>query len=201
MKKLIIFLIILVPNLVFADSVIDFIVDNNPELQELRSINKNIMKQVKIEAKGTATYGQLIREGTYSLDESKARYDIGLMASIPIISPSEKAQRRIEEVRLEKSIRLTVTEYLRNYREGLKTLEAEEATLKMIHNELEWIRKRVEAGIDSQKEYNQKLYEYTNRRKEYEVKKENVKYLLEMLLSFVSKKDRERLKELLSANR
>lgn len=201
MKKLIIFLIILVPNLVFADSVIDFIVDNNPELQELRSINKNIMKQVKIEAKGTATYGQLIRESTYSLDESKARYDIGLMASIPIISPSEKAQRRIEEVRLEKSIRLTVTEYLRNYREGLKTLEAEETTLKMIHNELEWLKKRVEAGIDSQKEYNQKLYEYMNRKKEYEVKKENVKYLLEMLLSFVSKENRERLKELISAKR
>lgn len=201
MKKLIIFLIILMPNLVFADSVIDFIVDNNPELQELRSINKNIMRQVKIEAKGTATYGQLIREGTYSLDESKTRYDIGLMASIPIISPSEKAQRRIEEVRLEKSIRLTVTEYLKNYREGLKTLEAEETTLKMIHNELEWLKKRVEAGIDSQKEYNQKLYEYMNRKKEYEVKKENVKYLLEMLLSFVSKENRERLKELISAKR
>lgn len=201
MKKLIIFLIILMPNLVFADSVIDFIVDNNPELQELRSINKNIMRQVKIEAKGTATYGQLIREGTYSLDESKTRYDIGLMASIPIISPSEKAQRRIEELRLEKSIRLTVTEYLKNYREGLKTLEAEETTLKMIHNELEWLKKRVEAGIDSQKEYNQKLYEYMNRKKEYEVKKENVKYLLEMLLSFVSKENRERLKELISAKR
>lgn len=201
MKRFVIFLIILMPNLVSADSVIDFIVDNNPELQELHAINKNIIKQLKVEAKGNAIYGQLIREGTYSLDESKTRYDIGLTASIPIISPYEKAQRRIEEAKLEKSIRLAVTDYLKNYREGLKALEAEEAMLKIIHNELDWLRKRVEAGVDSQKEYNQKLIEYTNKKKELEMKKEGIRYLLETILSFVSKDNRERLREMLGAKR
>jgi hypothetical protein len=201
MRMFVILLIISIPSIVLADPVIDFVIDNNPELQEIHTINKNIMSQLKIEAKGAATYGQLLREGTYSLEESKTRYDIGIAASIPLISPSEKAQRRIEEARLEKSIRLAVADYLRNYREDLKSIEGDEALLKILNNELQWINKRVEVGIDSQKEYNQKLEEYTRKKKELEVKKEHAKFMLEMILSFVSKDKRERLKELLDAKR
>lgn len=53
--------VILQPVVVLAgiDTVIEFIVSNNTDLQELKGINKSILSQLKIEAKGTASYGQL----------------------------------------------------------------------------------------------------------------------------------------------
>ncbi|MEM2990052.1 MAG: hypothetical protein QXQ02_02565, partial [Halobacteria archaeon] len=72
-----------------AESIVDFIVANNPELQQMRAINRNILKMLKVEAKAGASYGQLTREGSATLEQAKTRYDIGLTASIPLISPAE----------------------------------------------------------------------------------------------------------------
>ncbi|MEM7828706.1 MAG: hypothetical protein QW561_05130, partial [Candidatus Aenigmatarchaeota archaeon] len=169
-----------------AASLVDFIVANNPDLQELRAINRNILKMLKVEAKAGASYGQLTREGTTTLEQAKTRYDIGITATIPLVSPSEKAQRRIEEAQKERTIRLEVAELIRTYRGELKAIEEENRILTSLYNELQWISKRVEAGVDSQKEYNQKLHDYLAKRKDHEMRKEQVSLLLEKILAYVS---------------
>lgn len=177
-----------------AASLVDFIVANNPDLQELRAINRNILKMLKVEAKAGASYGQLTREGTTTLEQAKTRYDIGITATIPLVSPSEKAQRRIEEAQKERTIRLEVAELIRTYRGELKAIEEENRILTSLYNELQWISKRVEAGVDSQKEYNQKLHDYLAKRKDHEMRKEQVSLLLEKILAYVSADKRETLK-------
>lgn len=177
-----------------AESVIDFIISNNPELQELKAINKNILNQLKVEAKGGASYGQLTKEGTTTLEQAKTRYDIGITASIPLISPAEKAQRRIEEAQKERTIRLEVAELIKTYKVEQKAIEEENNILTILYNELQWIGKRVEAGVDFQKDYNQKLNDYLTKRKDHELKKEQVSYMLDKILSYVSAEKRNVLK-------
>ncbi|MEW6417244.1 MAG: hypothetical protein AB1480_03885 [Nitrospirota bacterium] len=186
-----------VPRVVFAGSVVDFIIVNNPELQELKAINRNILKNLKVEAKGSASYGQLVREGTYTLERAQTRYDVGLSASIPLISPAEKAQRRIEEAQKERAMRLEVAELIKQYKAEQKAIAEENRILQSFYNELQWIGKRVEAGVDAQKEYNQKSHDYLNRRKEQELKREQVSYILEKILAYVPESKRDSLKKML----
>ena len=181
-----------------TEIVIDYILANNPELQELKAINRNILKMLKVEAKGTASYGQLTREGTSTLDQSKTRYDIGITASMPLISPGEKAQRRIDEAQKERSMRLEVSELIKTYKAEQKAIEEENKILMTLYNELQWLGKRVNVGVDSQKDYNQKLNDYLTKRKDLELKKEQVSYLLEKVLSFVSEDNRLKLKGMLN---
>lgn len=191
-----ILLIVLLPLAAHAE-VIDFIISNNPELQELKSINRNVFNMLKVEAKGRASYGQLTKEGTSTLEQAKTRYDIGITASIPLISPSEKAQRRIEEAQKERTMRLEIAELIKSYKAKQKDIEEEHKILTSLYNELQWMGKRVEAGVDSQKDYNTKLNAYLSARKEHELKKEQVFYTLEKILSYVSADKRDKLREML----
>ncbi len=182
-----------------AESIVDFIISNNPELKEIKTINRNILKLLKVEAKGTASYGHYtISEETSTLDKTKTRYDVRITASIPLLSPTEFAQRRIDEAHKERTLRLEVAELIKNYKAEQKAIEEENRILINLYNELQWMGKRVEAGVDSQKEYNQKLHDYLTKRKDYELKKEQVSYMLDKILSYVSADKRERLKGMLN---
>jgi tRNA-dihydrouridine synthase len=190
--------IVFLPYIASAESIVDFIIVNNPEIQELKSINRNILKHLKVEASGRASYGQLTRERETTIEQAKTRYDIGLTASIPIISPNEKAQRRIEEAQKERIIRLEVVELISKYKSEQKALDVENKVLADMYHEIQWMGKRVETGVDSQKEYNQKLHEYNTRRRDYEYRKAQAGYILEKILSYVSADKRERLKGMLN---
>ena len=179
------------------DTVIEFIVTNNPDLQELKGINKSILSQLKVEAKGAASYGQLIQEGTSSLDKAQTRYSVGLTASIPLISPAEKSQRRIEEAQKERTLRLDAAELIKTYKAERLAISEESSILTSLYNELQWIGKRVEAGVDSQKDYNAKLHDYLNKRKDHELRKEQVSLILEKILSYVAADKRHQLKGML----
>jgi hypothetical protein len=178
-------------------TLIDFIIANNPELQEIKTINKNIFRLLKIEARSGVAYGQLTREGTSTLDRSQARYDIGIFATLPLISPGESAQRRIEEAQKERTLRLEVAELIKTYRSEQKAIAEEYEILQGRHKELDWIIKRVGSGVDHQKDYNQKQHDYLAKKKEYEIKKVEVDLILEKILAFVYYEKREKLKGLL----
>jgi hypothetical protein len=198
-QSVIVLVLLLCPGVSTAgtEMVIDFIIANNPELVELKAINRNILNQLKVEAKGTGSFGQLTQEGTSTLDRAQTRYSVGITASIPLISPSEKAQRRIEEVQKERTLRLDVAELIKTYKAEQKAIEEESKILMTLYNELQWLGKRVNVGVDSQKDYNQKLNDYLTKRKDLELKKEQVSYLLDKVLSFVSEDKRQRLKGML----
>jgi len=201
LKRLIIFVIVIMMNTnVNAENIIDFIISNNPELQEIKSINKNILNMLKVEAKSNISYNQLTKESVSTLEQAKTRYDVGITASIPLISPSERIARKIEEAQKERTIRLEVAKLIETYKTEQKAIEEENRILISLHNELQWINKRVEAGVDTLKEYNQKLIDYLTKKKEHELKKEQILYTLEKILSYVSADKRKKLKEILNSH-
>jgi hypothetical protein len=185
-------------SIAYAEAVVDFIVANNPELQELKAINKNIISLLKVEAKSSASYGQLVREGTSTLSRAQARYDVGISASIPLISPGEKAQRQIEEAQKERTLRIDIADLIMKYKAEQKAIAEETRILQGSYNEVQWIGKRVEVGVDNQKEYNQKLGDYLAKRKEHELRKEQVGYILEKILAYVPANKRVKLRGMLN---
>ncbi|MCL5421118.1 MAG: hypothetical protein M1461_01410, partial [Nitrospirae bacterium] len=132
-------ILIICPAISFAgiDTMIEFIVSNNPDLQELKGINKSILSQLKVEAKGTASFGQLTQEGTSTLERAQTRYSVGLTASIPLISPAEKSQRRIEEAQKERTLRLDVAELIKTYKAERLAISEEDRILTSLYNELQ----------------------------------------------------------------
>lgn len=180
------------------ESVIEFIVVSNPDLQELKDINKSIFNQLKVEAKGSASHGQLTKEGTTTIDQAKTRYDIGITATMPLISPSESAQRRIEVAQKERSLRLDVADLVMKYKAEQRAITEENRILQGLYNEVQWIGKRVEVGVENQKDHNNKLNDYLVKRKDHELRKEQVGYILEKILAYVPAVKREKLRGMLN---
>jgi len=186
-------ILLAVPLSAYGESLIDWIIQRNPELQEMRKLNSSILSQLKIEAKANAGYGQLTQEGTSTVEKAETRYFIGLSASMPLISKAEVTQRKIEYAQKERQMRQELSELLRLYTEEITYLKNEKMILDNLYNEIIWIGKRVEAGVDNQKEYNQKLNEYTTRRRDYEKRKEALQYIKEKILSYVDEGSRKEL--------
>jgi hypothetical protein len=195
MVRRIVFLFFLLfsPLCAYGESLIDWIIQRNPELQELRKLNSSILSNLKVEAKANAGYGQLTQEGTSTVEKAETRYFIGITASLPLISKAEATQKKIEYYQKERQMRQELSELLRSYTEEITYLKNEKVILDNLYNEIVWIGKRVEAGVDNQKEYNQRLNDYNTRRRDYEKRMAALQYLKEKILSYVDSDSRKEL--------
>lgn len=98
----------------------------------------------------------------------------------------------------ERTLRLDVAELIKTYKAERLAISEENSILMSLYNELQWIGKRVEAGVDSQKDYNSKLHDYLSKRKDHELRKEQVGLILEKILSYVAAEKRSQLKGMLN---
>jgi hypothetical protein len=190
LSQVMLLLILTSPLSVYGESVIDWIIQNNPELKEMRSLNSSILNMLKVEAKAHAGYGRLNQEGASTVEKAESSYFVGITASMPIISKEEITKRNIEYKQKERLLRQEVSEILSLYTGEVTFLKKEKEILDSLYKEILWVGKRVEAGIDNQKEYNQKMHEYNGRLRDYEKRKEAIKYIREKILSYVDEKAR-----------
>lgn len=190
-KKIIFFSLVLFLNLLFTSSVcasvVDFIVDNNPDVLIIRRLEKNIFKNLTVKLSGD------INQGSHGLD-----YSIMLSANLPLLSPSEISDFRLKYSSMVRKIRLEVAELVRVYLSDLKFCEFETLTLNSLYAELQWMAKRVFEGVDSQKDYNQKLEVYLTRRALLEQRRAQLPALLDKILSYVPENKRDIVKEQLN---
>jgi len=186
-------ILLAVPLSAYGESLIDWIIQRNPELQEMRRLNSSILSQLKVEARANAGYGQLTQEGTSTLEKAETKYFVGLSATMPLISKAEATQRKIEYNQKERQMRQELSELLRSYTEEITYLKNERMILDNLYNEIIWLGKRVGVGVDNQNEYNQKLNDYNTRRRDYEKRKESLQYMREKILSYVDEGSRKEL--------
>lgn len=177
------FLNLLFASQVFA-SVVDFIVDNNPDVLIIRRLENNIFKNLTVKLSGD------INQGSRGLD-----YSVMLSADLPLLSPSEISDFRLKYSSMVRKIRLEVAELVRLYISELKFTESETLTLNTLYAELQWLAKRVQEGVDSQKEYNQKLDVYLTRRALLEQRRAQLPSILDKILSYVPVNKRDNVKE------
>jgi hypothetical protein len=206
-------LAILASNLAFpgqagAMDPVRFIVENNPEIQAVAKYNKSWLKDLKVSTKasaGMATPNSSGSEddGTYytgNLDPSKAEweYEVKVIAELPLISPKEKMDFKLKEHSLRRQIRREAAQLITEYMALKSWVRKEEAIISDMVEELAWIEKRVQHGLESQKDFIGQTLSLKERMQKLEQKKVELRYKLVDILSFVSRKDRDRLTRLVT---
>ncbi|RLA92488.1 MAG: hypothetical protein DRG69_08840 [Deltaproteobacteria bacterium] len=177
---------------------VEFIVQHNPDIQELRAYNRSIFSRLKVSLKGHGKYGQATTiETGWEREKTTLGGDIRVIAEMPIFSPQEKLQMRLKELELTRRIRREASGAVARYR-GLKLwIEREGEIIKALEIELEWIKKRVETGVEPQKTYIERAIALRQRKQTLETKQTELQDALDTVLSFVPKSDRDALKQLL----
>jgi len=178
-------------------TIVDWVIAHNPELQELKRLNQNILRDLKVDLNGNISHGQLQGEGTTTLEEARTRYELGLSVRMPLLSPAEKSERRREEAHLELALRKEVSSLIKDILETKELVAEEAGLLHNLYRELQWLSKRVETGVEYQKVYNEKLASYLSTMAGHQQKKARLQALRLALFAYVGSGDRVELERLL----
>jgi hypothetical protein len=183
-----------------------FIVEKNPEIQAVAKYNKSWLKDLKVSTKASAGMAtpnsSSSDEGeayyTGNLDPAKAEweYEIKVIAELPLISPKERMEFRVREHSLRRQIRREAAKLITEYLELRSWIQKEEAIISDMVEELAWIEKRVQHGLESQKDFIGQTLSLKERIQKLEQSRVELRYKLVDILSFVGKEDRDRLREL-----
>jgi hypothetical protein len=182
-----------------------FIVENNPEIQAVAKYNQSWLKDLKVSTKastGMSTPSASSGEGdTYygeNLDPAKAEweYEVKVIAELPLISPKERMEFRVREHSLRRQIRREAAQLITEYIALKSWIQKEETIISDMVEELAWIEKRVQHGLESQKDFIGQTLNLKERMQKLEQKKVELRYKLVDILSFVSRDDRSRLTRL-----
>jgi hypothetical protein len=193
-------LILAFPGRAGAQDPVRFIVENNPEIQAVAKYNQSWLKDLKVSTKasaGMATPSSSTDENeTYTpgnLNPAKAEweYEVKVIAELPLISPKERMEFRVREHSLRRQIRREAAKLITGYLELRSWIQKEEAIISDMVEELAWIEKRVQHGLESQKDLSLK-----ERMQKLEQSRVELRYKLVDILSFVSREDRDRLTRL-----
>jgi len=177
------------------DDVIEYIVMHNPELNLHKQQKKSIFDYVKVTPKVGAGYNAggggsttvfTDSKGTVQPMEDKAYWSAGIDLSIPLLSGAEKKQVAVDTAKQEREITKEITATAETYFTEVETYKGETVILEFLHNELDWSRKRVEVGMEHQKDQNGKLMEYLKARQEHNIRKRRIEVARNKLVRFVT---------------
>lgn len=198
-------LILAFPEMARGMDPVRFIVEHNPEIQAVAKYNQSWLKDLKVSTKasaGMATPGSSTDENeTYTagnLDPTKAEweYEVKVIAELPLISPKERMEFRVREHSLRRQIRREAAKLITGYLELRSWIQKEEAIISDMVEELAWIEKRVQHGLESQKDFIGQTLSLKERIQKLEQSRVELRYKLVDILSFVSRDDRDRLTRL-----
>jgi hypothetical protein len=133
-----------------------------------------------------------------NLNPAKAEweYEVKVIAELPLISPKERMEFRVREHSLRRQIRREAAKLITGYLELRSWIQKEEAIISDMVEELAWIEKRVQHGLESQKDFIGQTLSLKERIQKLEQSRVELRYKLVDILSFVSREDRDRLTRL-----
>jgi hypothetical protein len=194
------------PGLSGAQDPVRFIVENNPEIEAVARYNQSWLRDLKVSTKASAGMATPGGSGsdedepyyTGNLDPAGAEweYEVKVIAELPLITPKERMEFRVREHSLRRQIRREAAKLITEYLELKSWIQKEEAIISDMVEELNWIEKRVQHGLESQKDFIGQTLSLKERMQKLEQSRVELRYKLVDILSFVSRKDRDRLREL-----
>jgi hypothetical protein len=188
-----------------AQDPVRFIVEKNPEIRAVAKYNKSWLKDLKVSTRASAGMGTpgsgSEEEGTFAagnLNPARAEweYEVKVIAELPLITPKERMEFRLKEHSLRRQIRREAAKLITEYMALKSWVRKEEAIIGDMVEELNWIEKRVQHGLESQKDFIGQTLSLKERIQKLEQKKVELKYKLVDILSFVGRDDRPRLTRL-----
>ena len=183
-----------------------FIVEHNPEILAVAKYNKSWLKDLKVSTKASAGMATPNSSGsdddggfyTGNLDPARAEweYEVKVIAELPLITPKERMEFRVREHSLRRRIRREAAKLITEYLELKSWIQKEEAIISDMVEELNWIEKRVQHGLESQKDFIGQTLSLKERMQKLEQSRVELRYKLVDILSFVGRDDRDRLARL-----
>lgn len=166
--------------------IVDFIVSNNPQVIEARK-KYNIDYKVQFTASG---YTGIVEQHT-----NKAA--VGLTISVPLVDTKERNELNKAKIEKEANIRTKAADVVNSIIATTRAIKSLTAEIAFKENYLRWLQKRVEAGIDYQKDvfkYQETLISDKVRLSELESKKMAA---INEALSLVNPEKRNQLNKIL----
>lgn len=137
-------------------AVVAFVLRHSPRLREAKALLPTFGNLLKIEAWGRVMMPEVGLEGQ----------GVGLVASFPLLDRREKAERTLKVLEVEQEVRADAASLLTELRSLQAQIRLGELLLKEMEGQLQWLKRRVQAGVEYQKEANRFLLELFARKAE-----------------------------------
>jgi len=183
----------------YAANPVTYIVQHNPELSQLRAIS-SWWSGLSVKLKTNAKYGYSTYIGAEEIETSsqaRGTYDLRITAEIPLVSPKEAAEARLQYYRQARQIRYEAAKAIAQYRALQRKLEAIRNRARDEYEVLKWLEQRVAAGVELQEKVIEQKLKLKATLAEAEQIEPELDAALEYVLSFVDEASRPKLREML----
>lgn len=156
-------------------AIVAFVLQHSPRIREARALLPTLGNLLKIEARGRVLLPDAGLEGQ----------GVGVVASLPLLDRREKAERTLKVLEIEQEVRVQATALLQELRSLQTQVRLGEALLKEMEGQLRWMRRRVQEGVEYQKEANRFLLDLYGKKGEVEQRRAQISPLIEKLVGLV----------------
>lgn len=168
--------------------IITFIVQHSPRIREAQALLPTPGNLLKIEARGRILLPNAGLEGQ----------GVGVVASLPLLDRREKAERTLKVLEVEREVQREAAALLQE----LRTLQAQvnlgEELLKEMDVQQQWLKRRVQEGVEYQKEANRFLLDLYGKKVEVEQRRAQIGSLIEKLVGLIPPAQRPMLRAMLT---
>lgn len=156
-------------------AIIAFIVQHSPRIREAQALLPTPGNLLKIEARGRVLLPNAGLEGQ----------GVGVVASLPLLDRRERAERTLKVLEVEREVQREAAALLQE----LRTLQAQvklgEELLKEMDVQHQWLKRRVQEGVEYQKETNRFLLELYGKKVEVEQRRAQIGSLIEKVAGLI----------------
>jgi hypothetical protein len=169
-------------------AILAFIVEHSPRLREARALLPTLGNLLKIEARGRVLLPDAGAEGQ----------GVGVVASVPLLDRREKAERTLKVLEIEQEVRAQATSLLQELRSLQAQVRVGDALLQEMDRQLQWMKRRVQEGVEYQKEAHRFLLDLYGKKGELEQRRAQLGPLIEKLVGLVEPAQQPKLRGMLS---
>ncbi len=168
-------------------AIIAFVLKHSPRIREAKALLPTIGNLLKIEARGRVMVPEVGLEGQ----------GVGVVASLPLLDRREKAERTLKVLEVEQAVRTEAAALLQELRSLQAQVQLGEVLMKEMEGQLQWLKRRVQEGVEYQKEANRFLLDLYGKEVEIEQRRAQIGPLIEKLVGLVELGQQAKLRMML----
>lgn len=168
-------------------TIIAFVVQHSPRIREAKALLPTLGNLLKIEARGRVMVPEVGLEGQ----------GVGVVASLPLLDRREQAEWTLKVLEIEQEVRREAASLLVELRSLQAQVRLGEELLKERDRQLQWLKRRVQEGVEYQKEANRFLLDLYGKKVELEQRRAQIGPMIEKLVGLVEVPQQPRLRGML----
>lgn len=209
MKLIVILFMLILSSTAYAfdiDTIADFVVTNNPEIAEMQKYENSLLRRIKVDARASVFRQDISRDDKVQqylfnsgqlLETTSTGKRFEIIVTIPLLDMREDTERRVKMANFVAVKRADVVKVAAKLKAVIDLADYLDATLKTEKAELDWLKRRVEAGVEYQKDFNAATHKYNQNLYKYYETVAQASELIEFLASMVHEGQRPTLRRLI----